>query len=149
MISSILCPIHEEILGPAMPDPTGLAEGRLRLPGYRRPTDPTRLTLTTYAGELAHLCSERATRDAHLRYLDGATVPRGGRGRPDAARRARPEASTHQRIGQRFAERASVTVDPSLTGTATNGGAVPRGSAITLAASYSVSIGVSGPTLRW
>lgn len=107
VVSSILCPIHEETPGPAMPDLTGLAEGRLSFRATGDPTDPTRLTLTTIRRELARLCSERARSDPNLHYLDGRELY----GEEDAVElplpdELHPDAATHRRIGERFAERA-------------------------------------------
>ena len=107
VVSSILCPIHEETPGPAMPDLTGLAEGRLSFRATGDPTDPTRLTLTTIRRELARLCSERAKRDPNLHYLDGRELY----GEEDAVElplpdELHPDAATHRRIGERFAEHA-------------------------------------------
>ena len=107
VVSSILCPIHEETPGPAMPDLTGLAEGRLSFRATGDPTDPSRLTLTTIRRELARLCSERATSDPNLHYLDGRELY----GEEDAVElplpdELHPDAATHRRIGERFAERA-------------------------------------------
>ena len=106
VVSSILCPIHEETPGPALPDLSGLSEGRLGFRATGDPTDPTRLTLTTIRRELAQLCSERARRDPHLHYLDGRELY----GERDAAKLPLPDAlhpdpATHRRIGERFAER--------------------------------------------
>jgi hypothetical protein len=107
VVSSILCPIHEEAPGPAMPDLTGLAEGRLSFRATGDPADPTRLTLTTIRRELARLCSERAKRDPNLHYLDGRELY----GEEDAVElplpdELHPDPATHRRIGERFAERA-------------------------------------------
>lgn len=107
VVSSILCPIHEETPGPAMPDLTGLAEGRLSFRATGDPTDPTRLTLTTIRRELARLCSERARSDPNLHYLDGRELY----GEEDAVElplpdELHPDAATHRRIGELFAERA-------------------------------------------
>jgi hypothetical protein len=107
VVSSILCPIHEETPGPAMPDLTGLAEGRLSFRATGDPTDPTRLTLTTIRRELARLCSERAKRDPNLHYLDGRELY----GEEDAVElplpdELHPDAAAHRRIGERFAESA-------------------------------------------
>jgi len=90
-----------------MPDLTGLAEGRLSFRATGDPTDPTRLTLTTIRRELARLCSERAKRDPSLHYLDGRELY----GEEDAVElplpdELHPDAATHRRIGERFAERA-------------------------------------------
>jgi GDSL-like Lipase/Acylhydrolase family len=105
VVSSVLCPIHEDTPGPAMPDLGGLAEGRLSFRATGDPTDPTRLTLATIRRELAQLCSERAQRDPRLHYLDGRELY----GERDAAElplpdELHPDPATHQRIGRRFAE---------------------------------------------
>ena len=106
VVSPILCPIHEETPGPAMPDLSGLAEGRLTFRATGDPTDPTRLTLTTIRRELARICADRAKHDPHIAYLDGRELY----GEDDAVElplpdELHPDPATHRLIAERFAER--------------------------------------------
>jgi hypothetical protein len=106
VVSPILCPIHEETPGPAMPDLSGLGEGRLSFRATGDPTDPTRLTLTTIRRELARICADRAKHDPHLTYLDGRDLY----GEDDAVElplpdELHPDPATHRLIAERFAVR--------------------------------------------
>ncbi len=108
MVSPILCPIHEDTPGPAMPDLSGLAEGRLQLPGDRRPHGPRRRLTLTHDPRRARAARAPSARrdDPHLHYLDGRELY----GEEDAAElplpdELHPDAATHRRIGERFAER--------------------------------------------
>ncbi|MFV0135111.1 SGNH/GDSL hydrolase family protein [Streptomyces sp. HMX87] len=109
VVSPLYCPIHEDTPGPAAFDPTALAAGRLR---FRATGDPAeraagKLTLTVIREELSRIVRQRAADDPHLYHLDGrelygeadhAELPL-----PDALH---PDAATHLRIGDRFAELA-------------------------------------------
>jgi len=104
VISPTWCEIHERTPGPAMPDLTALAEGRLSFAATGDPTDPTRLTLETIRDVLAAVVEARSADDPHLQYLDG----RGLYGEADATRlplpdQLHPDAETHRMIGERFA----------------------------------------------
>ncbi|GGS14548.1 lipase [Streptomyces aureoverticillatus] len=115
VVSPILCPIHEDTPGPCAPDFAGLGEGRLR---FRATGDPAerasgKLTLGVIRDELARVVEQRAAEDPHLHYLDGrelygeadhAELPL-----PDALH---PDAATHLRMGERFAERAFAADGP-------------------------------------
>ncbi|MGW2819356.1 GDSL-type esterase/lipase family protein [Streptomyces sp. NPDC001415] len=107
VISPILCPIHENTPGPSAPDLTELASGRLRFRAAGDPTDPSRLTLSTIRKELAAIVAERAVDDPNVQYLDGRSLyGEGDAGElplPDALH---PDAETHRRMGERFAELA-------------------------------------------
>ncbi|MFJ5683791.1 GDSL-type esterase/lipase family protein [Streptomyces sp. NPDC093099] len=106
VVSSILCPIHEDTPGPSAPDFSDVSEGRLR---FRATGDPGeraagKLTLTVIRDELARIVEQRAAEDPNLRYLDGRELY----GEADAAElplpdRLHPDAATHHRIGERFA----------------------------------------------
>jgi hypothetical protein len=90
--------------GPAMPDLTALAEGRLSFAATGDPTDRTRLTLETIRDVLAAVVEARSADDPHLQYLDGRELY----GEADAARlplpdQLHPDAETHRMIGERFA----------------------------------------------
>ncbi|GGT11370.1 SGNH/GDSL hydrolase family protein [Streptomyces griseoviridis] len=109
VISPLYCPLHEDTPGPAAFDLSALAEGRL---GFRATGDPAevpagKLTLKVIRAELSRIVGERAADDPHLRHLDGlelygpadhAELPL-----PDGLH---PDAATHLRIGDRFAELA-------------------------------------------
>ncbi|MEU0282520.1 GDSL-type esterase/lipase family protein [Streptomyces sp. NPDC006195] len=106
VVSSILCPIHEDTPGPSAPDFSDVSEGKLR---FRATGDPGeraagKLTLTVIRDELARIVEQRAAEDPNLRYLDGRELY----GEADAAElplpdRLHPDAATHHRIGERFA----------------------------------------------
>ncbi|MFF3322715.1 GDSL-type esterase/lipase family protein [Streptomyces sp. NPDC002889] len=106
VVSPILCPIHEDTPGPSAPDFSNLSAGRLQ---FRAAGDPAeraggKLTLNVIRDELARLVKQRAADDPNLHYLDG----RGLYGEPDFAElplpdQLHPDATTHRRIGERFA----------------------------------------------
>lgn len=109
VVSPILCPIHEDTPGPSAADFTALSAGRLR---FRATGDPAerasgKLTLNVIRDELAGIVAQRAAQDPNLHYLDG----RGLYGEADFAElplpdQLHPDAATHRRIGERFAELA-------------------------------------------
>ena len=112
VVSPILCPIHEDTPGPAMPDLSKLSEGRLSFLATGDPTDPTRLTLRMIRGELERIVAERTVDDPHLQYLDGRELY----GEADLAElplpdQLHPDAATHRRIGERFAALAFAYAD--------------------------------------
>ncbi|WP_019544212.1 GDSL-type esterase/lipase family protein [Streptomyces sulphureus] len=108
VVSPLLCPIHEDTPGPAAPDFSLMAEGRLQ---FRATGDPEeraagKLTLNVVREELARIVEQRAVEDAHLAYLDGRDLY----GEADASELPlpdglHPDAATHRRIGERFAGR--------------------------------------------
>ncbi|MER5551744.1 GDSL-type esterase/lipase family protein [Streptomyces sp. NPDC002793] len=109
VVSPILCPIHEDTPGPSAPDLGALGEGKLmfRAGGDPAETAAGKLTLTTIRAELARVVAQRAAEDPNLHYLDG----RGLYGEEDAAElplpdSLHPDAATHRRMGERFAELA-------------------------------------------
>ncbi|WP_069173879.1 GDSL-type esterase/lipase family protein [Streptomyces griseus] len=107
VVSPLLCPIHEDTPGPSVPDLTGLGTGRLR---FRAAGDPAervsgKLTLRVIRDELARIVEQRAAEDPHLHYLDGRALY----GESDAEElplpdALHPDAATHRRVGERFAE---------------------------------------------
>ena len=106
VVSPILCPIHEDTPGPAAPDLSELAEGRLSFVATGDPADVAagKLTLTSIRAELARIVEERRAADPHLFYLDGRSLY----GAADADELPlpdglHPDASTHRLIGERFA----------------------------------------------
>ncbi|WP_406507949.1 GDSL-type esterase/lipase family protein [Streptomyces sp. NBC_00212] len=107
VISPILCPIHENTPGPCAPDLTELASGRLRFRATGDATDPTRLTLAAIRDELAGIVAQRSADDPNVHYLDGRSLY----GEEDATElplpdALHPDAETHRRMGERFAELA-------------------------------------------
>jgi GDSL-like lipase/acylhydrolase family protein len=109
VLSPILCPIHEDTPGPSAPDLSELSAGQLR---FRAAGDPAerasgKLTLGVIRDELARIVEQRADEDPDLHHLDG----RGLYGAADSAElplpdQLHPDAATHRRIGERFAELA-------------------------------------------
>ncbi|WP_443058409.1 SGNH/GDSL hydrolase family protein [Streptomyces sp. NBC_00442] len=109
VISPILCPIHEDTPGPCAMDLPALAAGQVR---FRATGDPAeraagKLTLGVIRDELAAIVSARAADDPHLHHLDGRSLY----GTRDAAElplpdALHPDAATHRRMGERFAELA-------------------------------------------
>jgi hypothetical protein len=109
VVSPILCPIHEDTPGPCAFDPESLRAGELR---FRATGDPGeraagKLTLTVIREELSRVVRQRAAEDPNLHYLDGRELY----GEADNAELPlpddlHPDAATHRRIGERFAERA-------------------------------------------
>ncbi|MEU1508060.1 GDSL-type esterase/lipase family protein [Kitasatospora sp. NPDC005748] len=106
VVSSILCPIHEDTPGPSAPDPTALATGRLRFLATGDPAERAggKLTLRVIREELARIVRQRSAQDPNLHHLDGrelygeadfAELPL-----PDALH---PDTAAHRRIGERFA----------------------------------------------
>ncbi|MFJ8006843.1 GDSL-type esterase/lipase family protein [Streptomyces fagopyri] len=109
VVSPILCPIHEDTPGPSAPDLDALSAGRLR---FRAAGDPAetaagKLTLRVIRAELDRVVERRAAEDPNLHHLDGRALY----GEADAAELPlpddlHPDAATHRRIGERFAELA-------------------------------------------
>ncbi|MFI7336317.1 GDSL-type esterase/lipase family protein [Streptomyces sp. NPDC050085] len=108
VVSPILCPIHEDTPGPGAPDPASLGSGQVRFMATGDPAETAygKLTLRTIRDELARIVAQRRADDPYLHHLDGlalygeadhAELPL-----PDALH---PDAASHLRIGERFAER--------------------------------------------
>ncbi|MGP3750523.1 GDSL-type esterase/lipase family protein [Streptomyces sp. IBSNAI001] len=120
VVSPLLCPIHEDTPGPSAPDFSALSEGKL---SFRATGDPAgtaagQLTLSVIRAELARIVEQRAAEDPHLYHLDGRELY----GEADSAElplpdALHPDAATHRRIGERFAELAFRAGGP-LAGTA-------------------------------
>ncbi|MFE4214158.1 GDSL-type esterase/lipase family protein [Streptomyces sp. NPDC056844] len=109
VVSPLLCPIHEDTPGPSAPDFSAMNEGKL---SFRAAGDPAgiaagQLTLSVIRTELARIVEQRAAEDPHLYHLDGRELY----GEADSAElplpdALHPDAATHRRIGERFAELA-------------------------------------------
>ncbi|MYY07152.1 MULTISPECIES: SGNH/GDSL hydrolase family protein [unclassified Streptomyces] len=106
VISPILCPIHEDTPGPSVPDFSRLGEGRVRFAAAGDPEERAAGKLTTgvIRDELAALVKRRSADDPHLAHLDGRELY----GEADADElplpdALHPDATTHLRMGDRFA----------------------------------------------
>lgn len=115
VVSPILCPIHEDTPGPCAPDFTGLSKGQLRFVamGDRAERASGKLTLGVIRDELSRIVKQRAADDPNLHHLDGRELY----GAADAAElplpdQLHPDAATHRRIGERFAQRAFTAGGP-------------------------------------
>jgi hypothetical protein len=109
VVSPILCPIHEDTPGPSAPDLTDLGTGHLRFRAMGNPAEVAsgKLTLGVIRDELARIVEQRAAEDPNLHYLDGRDLY----GEGDSAElplpdQLHPDAATHRRIGERFADLA-------------------------------------------
>lgn len=115
VVSPILCPIHEDTPGPGAFDFSALAAGELRFLATGDPAERAtgKLTLGVIREELSRIVRQRSADDPHLHYLDGRDLY----GETDFAElplpdELHPDAATHRRIGQRFAELAFTTGGP-------------------------------------
>ena len=115
VVSPILCPIHEDTPGPSLPDLSALGEGRLRFRAAGEPAEKAagKLTLGVIREELARIVRERAAGDPNLHHLDGRELygeaDSGALPLPDGLH---PDAATHRRMGERFAELAFAAGGP-------------------------------------
>ncbi|WP_055567618.1 GDSL-type esterase/lipase family protein [Streptomyces atriruber] len=121
VVSPILCPVHEDTPGPSAPDLSGFSEGRIRFKAMGDPAERAggKLTLNVIRDELARIVKQRSADDPHLHYLDGRDLY----GSADAAELPlpddlHPDATTHHRIGERFAAKAFAAGGPFADGTA-------------------------------
>jgi GDSL-like lipase/acylhydrolase family protein/salicyl acyltransferaes SsfX3-like protein len=115
VVSSILCPIHEDTPGPSLPDLGALGEGRLCFVAAGDPAERAagKLTLTVIRDELARIVAQRAAEDPNLYYLDGRDLY----GESDSAElplpdALHPDAATHRLIADRFAAKAFAADGP-------------------------------------
>ncbi|MGP4088887.1 hypothetical protein ACTWQJ_30950, partial [Streptomyces sp. KR55] len=118
VVSPILCPIHEDTPGPSTPDFTALSAGRLR---FRAAGDPAerasgKLTLGVIRDELARIVEQRSADDPNLHHLDGRALY----GEADHAElplpdELHPDAATHRRMAERFAELAFTADGPFVS----------------------------------
>ncbi|MGW2520903.1 GDSL-type esterase/lipase family protein [Streptomyces sp. NPDC001617] len=109
VVSPILCPLHEDTPGPTAWDLGAIAEGRLRFRAMGDPADRVsgKLTLNVIREQLSRIVKQRSADDPNLYYLDGRILY----GEADSAELPlpddlHPDAATHRRIGERFAELA-------------------------------------------
>jgi hypothetical protein len=109
VVSPIYCPIHEDTPGPGAFDLDALRDGQVRFIATGDPAERAagKLTLRVIRDELARIVTQRAASDPHLHYLDGLDLY----GEADFADlplpdRLHPDAATHRRIGERFANLA-------------------------------------------
>lgn len=115
VISPLYCPMHEDTPGPTALDFTTLSTGRLRFQPMGDPAEVTagKLTLNVIREELARIVKERSAEDPNLHHLDGRALY----GESDSAElplpdQLHPDAATHRRIGERFAELALTAPEP-------------------------------------
>ncbi|MER5432748.1 GDSL-type esterase/lipase family protein [Streptomyces sp. NPDC002588] len=108
VVSPILCPMHEDTPGPTALDFANVSEGRLWFHPMGDPAEVAagKLTLRVIREELSRIVAQRSADDPHLHYVDGCDLY----GEADAAELPlpdglHPDAATHRRIGERFAER--------------------------------------------
>ncbi|SFB45481.1 GDSL-like Lipase/Acylhydrolase family protein [Amycolatopsis marina] len=116
VVSSILCPIHEDTPGPGAVD---FSTGTLRFSATGDPAERAagKLTLNVIRDELAGVVRQRAADDPNLHYLDGRDLY----GAADFAElplpdQLHPDAAAHRRIGERFAAVAFGAGGPFATG---------------------------------
>lgn len=111
--------------GPSALDFTAPSAGKLC---FRAAGDPSeaaagKLTLSIIRAELARIVKQRAAEDSNLHYFDGRDLY----GESDSAElplpdELHPDAATHRRIGERFAELAFNTGGPFASTTPGTGG---------------------------
>ena len=101
--------MHEDTPGPSLIDMSGLSLGQLRFRAAGNPAERAagKLTLNMIRDELQRIVTQRAIDDPHLSYLDGRELY----GAADAEElplpdNLHPDAVTHRRIGERFAQLA-------------------------------------------
>ncbi len=133
VVSPILCPIHEETPGPSVVDLTDLGKGQLRFRAMGDPAEQAdgKLTLRVIRDELARIVEQRASEDPNLYHLDGRDLY----GDADSAELPlpddlHPDAATHRRIGERFAELAFTSPEPLFRNTEPVEPAEPAGPAV-------------------
>ncbi|WP_055534129.1 GDSL-type esterase/lipase family protein [Streptomyces graminilatus] len=115
LVSPIYCPMHEDTPGPTALDLATLSAGRLCFQPMGDPAERAagKLTLNVIREELSHIVKQRSATDPHLHHLDGRALY----GESDFAElplpdQLHPDAATHRRIGERFAELAFTAPEP-------------------------------------
>lgn len=106
IVSPILCPIHEDIPGPTIPD---FSDGQLKFRAAESASDAAggKLTLNIIRDMLRAIVEHRQGSDPNIYYLDGRSLY----GEIDHERlplpdRLHPDTETHRLIGKRFREAA-------------------------------------------
>ncbi|MFC0623612.1 GDSL-type esterase/lipase family protein [Kribbella deserti] len=112
VVSPIFCPIHEDTPGPGAAD---FSDGKVRFLALGDPAERAsgKLTLNVIRDELSRIVTQRAANDPNLYHLDGRAMY----GEADFADlplpdQLHPDAATHRRMGERFAELAFGTDGP-------------------------------------
>ncbi|MGJ5895403.1 lipase [Streptomyces sp. V2] len=107
LISPIHCPIHETTPGPGALDTEAYAQGKLKFLATGDPQEAARgrLTLVTMREALERIVAERAEEDDKLTYLDGRDLYGPEDDDLPLPDDLHPDTNTHQRMGERFAER--------------------------------------------
>jgi hypothetical protein len=112
VVSPIYCPIHEDTPGPCAPD---FSAGKLQFRAVGDPSERSsgKLTLNVIRDELSRITAARTADDPNLYYLDGRELY----GEADFAElplpdQLHPDAATHRRIGERFANLAFASGGP-------------------------------------
>jgi hypothetical protein len=115
VVSSILCPIHEDTPGPTGWNLDRLAAGELAFTATGDPDEipAGKLTLSVIRGELSRIVTQRALTDPNLHYLDGRTLY----GEADNAAHPlpddlHPDAATHTTMADRFVAHAFAPKGP-------------------------------------
>jgi GDSL-like lipase/acylhydrolase family protein/salicyl acyltransferaes SsfX3-like protein len=119
VVSPLLCPIQEDTPGPGAFDTEALAEGIVRFVATGDPDEVAagRLTLRVIRDELAAVVEQRSAADPALSYLDGLSLY--GEADHDELPlpdNLHPDAVTHRRIADRFAEATFGAGGPFSTG---------------------------------
>ncbi|WP_078960442.1 SGNH/GDSL hydrolase family protein [Streptomyces sp. NRRL WC-3618] len=115
LVSPIYCPMHEDTPGPTALELGTVGAGRLRFQAMGDPAERAvgKLTLNVIREELSRIVRQRSADDPHLRHLDGRALY----GESDFADlplpdQLHPDAATHRRMGERFAELAFTAPEP-------------------------------------
>jgi hypothetical protein len=115
LVSPIYCPMHEDTPGPTALDLSTMSAGQLRFQPMGDPAERAagKLTLNVIREELSRIVNQRSADDPNLHHLDGRALY----GESDFAElplpdQLHPDAATHRRIGERFAELAFTAPEP-------------------------------------
>ncbi|MGW3648424.1 GDSL-type esterase/lipase family protein [Streptomyces sp. NPDC000878] len=115
VVSPLYCPMHEDTPGPTALDLSTLDAGQLRFQPMGDPAERAagKLTLNVIREELSSIVKQRSAEDPNLHHLDGRALY----GESDFAElplpdQLHPDAATHRRMGERFAELAFTTTEP-------------------------------------